>query len=173
MYTRKWLWMSSHIYTNKFSVKSSFHENLCMQAYLFFLSSRRVVVTSQNKMKKKFNQKTHYTTMYVTHSQKIWWQITKNCLKNFVIILIIVVIFKTKKLQNGFRKKKEIFKILKKTNNNKSLPIIITTTTALICRVKTSRIESSRIESSRNLPTSASDHHNIWMLKSQCPKIPP
>jgi len=57
--------------------------------------------------------------------------------------------------------KKEIFKILKKTNNNKSLPIIITTTTALICRVKTSRIESSRIESSRNLPTSASDHHNI------------
>ena len=162
MYTRKWLWMSSHIYTNKFSVKSSFHENLCMQAYLFFLSSRRVVVTSQNKMKKKFNQKTHYTTMYVTHSQKIWWQITKNCLKNFVIILIIVVIFKTKKLQNGFRKKKEIFKILKKTNNNKSLPIIITTTTALICRVKTSRIESRRVKDESNRVITQPSNISEW-----------
>ena len=124
----------------------------------------------KTKWKKKFNQKTHFTTMYVTHSQKnMMTNYKKKCLKNFVIVMI-VVIFKTKQIAKWIQKKK---KYLKSWKNNKSLPIIITTTTALICRVKTIRIESSRIESSRNLPTSVSDHHNIWMLKSQCPKILP
>jgi len=163
MYTRKWLWMSSHIYTNKFSVKSSFHENLCMQAYLFFLSSRRVVVTSQNKMKKKFNQKTHYTTMYVTHSQKIWWQITKKCLKNFVIN--IVVIFKTKKLQNGFRKK-EIFKILKK--NQQQIPTYYYYyyyCSYLSSQDESNWVETSRVESSHR---ATFQHQRVIIIIYEC-----
>ena len=146
MYTRKWLWMSSHIYTNKFSVKSQFFTIIYVCRHIScFLSSRRVV-TSQNKMKKKFNQKTHFTTMYVTHSQKnMMTNYKKKCLKNFVIVMI-VVIFKTKQIAKWIQKKKEIFKILKKTTN----PYLLLLLQLLLLSVESRRFELSRVESSHH-----------------------